>query len=289
LVNPEDSAQAAAHQRSAHASLRGYLYQVCLGVQRWLALTGNEVLICEGDEDLDRRLLGGGGGTFEQIKDYTGKLGLGDAAVVESLRHFLRGYVDLRRAGRPGRYVFTTTAEPRRRRDGLDFDLLQKWRDGDRTKKTCKEIRKLLAGKGAPEWMKEPVAWLDREAEGWKGFLDAVEWTFGAPDLQAVRQEISEQIRQHEALKRLPRADILERLVGEVLSRSSRPNPAERVLTRRDLDDLAERARADLADWVQSDGQPLRRMFDELQALGGLLDDHTDLLPPRFLVWRADF
>ncbi len=112
-MNPEDSRSAAALRRSAYATLRGYLYQVCLGVQRWLDLRDGEVLVCEGDEDLDRRILGTGGGVFEQVRNYTGRLGLGDAAVVESLRHFLRSYVALRREGLPGRYVFTTTAESR--------------------------------------------------------------------------------------------------------------------------------------------------------------------------------
>ncbi len=283
-MNPESCAPTAprkrpARERSAHASLRGYLYQVCLGVQRWIALDDGEVLVCEGDEDLDRRLLGTGGGTFEQVKDYRGRrLGLGDTVVIESLQHFLRGYVDLKRQARPGRYVFTTTAEPSRRRDGLDFDLLQKWRDGDRSKKTCKEVRKLLAGKGTPKGTAEPAAWLDSEAEGWKGFLDAVEWTFGAPDLDAIRREIGEQIGRHDTLRLLPREDILERLVGEVLNRSSRPKPAERTLTRTDLAKLAESAQADLAKWVQTDGLALRRMFEEVEKLDGLLTDHTSEL-----------
>lgn len=261
--------------RSAHASLRGYLYQVCLGVQRWLDLADEEILVCEGDEDLDRRILGGGA-VFEQVKDYRGqRLGLGDAAVVKGLRYFLRGYVELRRQGQPGRYVFTTTAEPSRRRDGLDFDLLQKWRAGKSTKKTCKEVRKLLTGKGAPEWVAEPAAWLDGEADRWKGFLDAVEWTFEAPDLNAVRRRIGEQIARHPALRLLPREDILERLVGEVLQRSSRKEQADRVLTRTDLDSLADSARAELADWVQTQGAPMRRLFEEIRDLDHLLTPGT--------------
>ena len=47
-------------KRSAHATIRGYLYQTCLGVLRWLDLQPDEILLCEGDEDLDRFLLGGG-------------------------------------------------------------------------------------------------------------------------------------------------------------------------------------------------------------------------------------
>ncbi len=64
LVRPE---------RSAHAAIRGYLYQTCLGVVRWLDLADDETLVVEGDEDLDRLLRDGTGprqaGVSEQVKD----------------------------------------------------------------------------------------------------------------------------------------------------------------------------------------------------------------------------
>ena len=85
LLNPK---------RSAHATIRGYLYQTCLGVLRWLDLQPDEILLCEGDEDLDRFLLGGGS-VSEQVKAYTGALSLSDRAVLESLGNFLRSYVAL--------------------------------------------------------------------------------------------------------------------------------------------------------------------------------------------------
>ena len=53
-----------APERSAHASIEGYLYQTWIGVERWLELGENEVLRCEGDEDLDVPLLDGGGRSF---------------------------------------------------------------------------------------------------------------------------------------------------------------------------------------------------------------------------------
>ncbi len=58
LINPK---------RSAHASIRGYLYQACLGARRWLELEEGQALLCEGDEDLDR-LLRGDGRILEQVK-----------------------------------------------------------------------------------------------------------------------------------------------------------------------------------------------------------------------------
>ncbi len=177
--------------RSAHATIRGYLYQTCLGVLRWVDLEPGEVLVCEGDEDLDRHILGGGS-IFEQVKAYSGGLGLADRAVVESLRQFLRSYATLQPEGRERRFLFTTTAYRRRsRKGGLDFDLLKAWQEGDRRPEVCAAIRSIVLGDELPpEWLAEAVAWLDAEPEGWKGFLDAVEWTFEAPDLDRVRSEI---------------------------------------------------------------------------------------------------
>src|SRR5262245_13113020 len=108
-------------RRSAHASIRGYLYQTCLGVLRWLGLQENEVLLCEGDEDLDRFLLGGGA-ISEQVKAYTGGLSITDRVVRDSLRNFLRSYVALRQQGETRKFVFTTTATyEKKRRVGLSF------------------------------------------------------------------------------------------------------------------------------------------------------------------------
>jgi hypothetical protein len=89
--------------------------------------------------------------------------------VVETLRHFVRSYVALQQDGKPGRYVFTTTADPRRRRrrkGELDFDLLQEWRAGERSARVCDGVRSVVAEKEAPDWVKEPVAWLDGRPVG---------------------------------------------------------------------------------------------------------------------------
>ena len=100
LVRPE---------RSAHATIRGYLYQCCLGALRWLELKEGEVLVCEGDEDLDRYLRGGAS-VSEQVKALERAVSIRDRAVVDSLRQFLLTYVALRRRGESRRFVFTTTA-----------------------------------------------------------------------------------------------------------------------------------------------------------------------------------
>lgn len=261
-------------KRSAHATLRGFLYQTCLGVQRWLDLQPGEALLCEGDEDLD---VLGRRSVSEQVKAYSGELGLADQTVLKSLRQFLRSYVTLRRRGETRRFLFTTTAQQKRpRRGSLSYNLLVAWQNGERGPYTCEEVRSLVESAEVAE----AVAWLDAEPEGWKGFLDAVEWTFGAPDLDKVRDEIRRQLAAHPVARNLPAETFIDRLVFEVFAASSRREVRDRLLTQDDLSRLAETARTELGTWERSEpARRIREVFDEVAQIGRLLHDNTAELP----------
>ena len=275
LLNPK---------RSAHATIRGYLYQTCLGVLRWLDLQPDEILLCEGDEDLDRFLLGGGS-VSEQVKAYTGALSLSDRAVLESLDNFLRSYVALRQRGETRRFLFTTTAQEKRTTaKGLDFALLADWKAGKRTKKVVTAVRSLLKppqktdrhGKETAD----AIAWLDGQPEGWKAFMNAVDWSFDAPDLDAVRQRIKDRLVLREDTNTLPAETFLERLISHVFSRSIQPSPEDRQLTPKTLSDLIEIARTDLESWAKTRAaERLRAVFDEVQQIQRLLSDNVAKLP----------
>lgn len=272
-------------RRSAHATIHGYLYQACLGVLRWLELRPQEILLCEGDEDLDRFLLGRGA-VSEQVKAYSGGLSLSDRAVLESLGNFLRSYVTLRRDhGETRSFVFTTTAQQKKRKTarGLDFDLLAAWQAGKRTKTVLTGVRKLLTPKKADKdgaETTEAIAWLGGEPKGWTDFLNAVEWSFDAPNLAGVRQRIKNRLADLEATASLPAETFTERLISHVLRASSQKDPRDRQLDRKALSDLAEAARNDLQSWERTPAaQRLRAVFDELGEIGRLLHDNTATLP----------
>ncbi len=270
-------------RRSAHATIRGYLYQTCLGVLRWLELEPNEILLCEGDEDLDRFLLGGGA-VSEQVKAYTGGLSLSDRTVLESLGNFLRSYVALRRRGETRRFVFTTTAyEKKRRIGGLNFDLLEEWQKGTRTLEVLDAVQTLLEPKGDDKYREETteaITWLDAEPEGWEGFMDAVEWSFDAPDLDAIRTQAKNLLAVRDGTSALPAETFLERLIAHVLRTSSQPKPEDRRLDSKALSDLVETARTDLGTWVKTPAaERLRTVFDELKQVQRLLHDNTRSFP----------
>jgi tetratricopeptide (TPR) repeat protein len=260
--------------RSAHATIRGYLYQTCLGVLRWLDLKQDECLVCEGDEDLDRYLLGGTV-ISEQVKAYSGRLGLGDRVVLDSLMNFLRTYVALRKEEKHRKFLFTTTAEPRKQTRGLDFDLLEKWQSGLRTPEVIEAVRCLLDPKEDGRYRDEILdarTWLDRQPEGWLSFIDAVEWTFKAPDLEGIRSAIRARLAQGGAYG-LPFETLTDRLVAYALEASSRPNAKERTLTPTALSELIQTSLLELERWAESQrGRRIREVFDEVARLQRLLN-----------------
>jgi tetratricopeptide (TPR) repeat protein len=268
-------------KRSAHASIRGYLYQTCLGVLRWLDLQPNEILLCEGDEDLDRFLLDGRT-VSEQVKAYTGGLSITDRVVRDSLRNFLRSYVTLRQRGEDRKFVFTTTAyEKKKRTDGMDFDLLEKWKAGVRTSEVIDRVRSLVEPPEKDpnrEEIEEARAWLDEQDGGWSGFMDAVEWSFSAPDLDALRSQIERKLMADRAAA--APASLLDRLVVHVLRTSSRGEAKDRILTRETLDAQISTFLTDLGRWACSpEGLRIRTVFDEIDRLRDLLDEGTRELP----------
>ncbi len=268
LLNPK---------RSAHASIRGYLYQACLGAKRWLELEEDEALLCEGDEDLDRLLLDGGG-LSEQVKALTGDVNIRELR--DTLRHFLGSYVALRMAGEDRRFLFTTTARRRRQRTGdLGVDVLDAWNDPARRPAVIEAVRRLLTTEG-DDAAQEALAWLDGEDDRWAGFFDAVEWRFGAPDLETIRRQIGRDLAARPETRDLPEETLVDRIVAVVLEGSRMPLPKMRLLTRQDLQRFFDGIKSDLATWAASPSAArLRGAFTEIQQLDRLLYDGHRPLP----------
>ncbi len=266
LVRPE---------RSAHAAIRGYLYQTCLGVLRWLDLEDDEILVVEGDEDLDR-LLRDGTGISEQVKAYTGRLGARDRAVRDSLRAFAVTYAALRRDDAGRRFVFTTTAEKRRPRPGT-LDVVAAWDDPSQREELIAELRRLLP-KEEDEHVDGALAWLDAGPGRWSGFVDAVEWRFEADSLDGVRGRIEDRLR---ARGLVPTVAHIDRLLAELLDASAQADVARRRRTTEDLDELLRTTDEELARWSATPrAVALRAVIDEVAELGRLLRDGTRELRP---------
>lgn len=281
--------------RAAHASLGGYLYQVYLGVERWLDLGPDEVLRCEGDEDLDRLLLDGSGGVSEQVKALTGKINLRDEVMKGTLRRFVVSHHVLRTGTPPDerRFVFTSTAKRRRQEvdSDLPVDLLEVWE----VAKTAEEVRaKMVVALHTllrfpePDPAKHPnqhlfwqklessVAWLDAEPRWWGDLINSIRWELEASDRQDVKGRVLARLRE----LRAP-VGFLDRLVGEILEASIAPEPEDRLRTQEDLKSLLAGAEGELARWAATDrGRHLLCALGELDRLGRVLYEKASELPP---------
>lgn len=260
-------------KRSAHAAIRGYLYQTCLGVLRWVGLGEGEALVFEGDEDLDRLMLANleAPGVLEQVKAYQGKLGLGDRVVRESLRNFLVAFVALRERGEARRFVFTTTAAARSEKQ------LARWREPAAQREVVEEVRGWVLGVAGERDLgevKRALTWLKRDKTRWRSFLDAVEWKFGAPEIGAVRKQIRDSLigQGFETY-----GDVAcDRLLWEAFEASSQTEVERRVRTRGDWVGVIEHAVAELAlGKALSPSTLFRRVIEEELDWQILLDTGT--------------
>ncbi len=262
-------------ERSAHASIRGYLYQVCLGVKRWLELEPRQVLLCEGDEDLDRLLLGKPGepgkSISEQVKALSGTVNIRDQVVLETLRNFMLSYVARRQHGDHRRFIFTTTAERRPQRTGdLEVDVLDRWKSRSDRPKVIRAVRRMLLrstetekNQQTAEAVTGAVRWLDEQADRWPGFIDSVDLELGAPRLEQVRNENRVLLLNKHSEVGTELAELfVDRLLARVLEASSEPDPEERVLDGKALSRLIAEDLRDVAGWAQSrQGTRVRETF----------------------------
>ncbi len=266
-------------RRAVPASIRGHLYQAAVGVRRWLALEEGEVLLCEGDEDLDRR--SSTGVTREQVKDLRQRVSIRD--LCETVRSFVLAHVMQHRRGGMGHFVFTSTArKAQQRTSDVGVDVLDAWADLKQRDQVVSALRTLLPvlkPKKRSEEIANALSWLDCEPERWAGFLGSVQWRFGEPDLAGVRTEIGEWLRSDAAAKKLPRDLLIDSLMAEVLWASSRSDVDERILDRRALFSVFATTSAELEAWAaSSEGEVLRAAIKESLVLEGLLDDGVGTL-----------
>lgn len=100
-------------RRGASATIRGFVYQVDLTIQRWLGLGEYEALELERGEDIDLVARGVSVGTdeerlLEQVKNLTGSVTLRSAVALESVANFAQHRV--RNPNVRLLFRFTTTA-----------------------------------------------------------------------------------------------------------------------------------------------------------------------------------
>jgi tetratricopeptide (TPR) repeat protein len=248
-------------RRSAHATIRGYLYQVCLGVLRWLDLAPNELLLLEGDEDLDRILRGER--SCEQVKYRSHDLSLGDPAVTRSLVVFMTAFAELSAAGEQRRFIFTSNAAVIAR----DAELVEGWREPERRSDVIAAVRDAVGDEAG-----DAIEWLDSSDGRWSSFIEAVEWRFETGSVDDLMTGISDRLRQGPQTRLLDCDLLADRLVVAVLQASTGDTPGLRLLDRGDLDRVVETTAGELYRWARSPAaNGLCTVRQELRDLSRLL------------------
>jgi hypothetical protein len=243
--------------RAADDSIRGYLYQLIWALRAWVSLGPNEILVCEGNEDIDRLLLDELGNFVgareEQIKaEAVAPSGL---AALTTIRAFMLGFRDHRDAGRACRFAFTSTANlPETDRGRGVRETLRRWRDLNEVKEEEKqdEIREIA--KDLVVQLEAKAAELDGKAGGtlgsattadliqyfsdndlWGPFLESVTWTFDALSLADVRDAAVAELVAHGALP-LPADLVLSSLLHRLISAASAGTTSCRMFDKAMLD-----------------------------------------------------
>ena len=234
-----------------------------------------DAILCEGDEDLDR-LVRDGIVSSEQVKDYSGSLGIGDRVVRETLARFVVTWVELRRHGDERHFVFTTTASLRAPRTGVD--VLGLWYDESRREDWIVGVREWVGQGGDEARSAAAVAWLD-EQDSWNDLRAAIDWRFDAPGLEQTRGDVVRRLTDRGEPPGL-RETLIDRLLARVLEASVEPRVRDRVLTALDRDELLRATEAELAAWAATPrAAQLRRTLDEEKALRPLLESARERLP----------
>lgn len=252
--------------RSAHASFRGYLYQVYQAALTWLKLGEGELLRFEGDEDIDRLLLGES--EHCQVKDYTGPVTFRSEAVQRSILGFL--HLFLQPDGNTRRFIFLTTARrgSQQTNDALPVDVLEAWSDASRLEHVTRALRALAKkGAGKTETFRltdEQLRTLD-DCGRWESFIVAVDWRFKEPAgpevLNAMRDQLVGLRPDLEPLTHI----LANRVISHVLECSTKAGAEERTVDRTKLQAvLAEPLDQIRRWWLDS---PQARWLRDLWAL----------------------
>ena len=279
---------AVSRDRDAWAVIRGFVLQVDRTVEAWLDLAEGERLELERGEDIDRiaRALGGGSvervRLLEQVKHRQAAITLQSPPCRAALAHFH----EHRRANPtlPLRFRFTTTASVGRERGNrLPGRLpgIVAWEKVRRGELTRTQTRALLSAlgdlvselarpEGVPreQWLAFQRFAAQADADEWRQFVSAFEWSTQAPNSASLRPRIRKRLRAQFGLANEEAADLAyQRLFAEVFDRLS--TPGLKLLTREQLIDqlscvpsVAERERIAQLEVLHN---ALAAKVDELQ------------------------
>jgi len=282
---------------------RGVQAQLVRAVLHWLDLEGDEILVCEREEDLDRLLTSDAGLSVvaEQVKDLTGRVSARDHCVREAIANFAIAFRHYDEQRARCMFVFTTTARlaDQRLDPSVTVDVLNLWLGFHQSPSEPRVVAlsdaikalevKYRTGSSSSETSRRAEvagahAYLDRGH--WQRFLSAVQWNFDASTYDEVRECVIQRIECEARFGSAPSALLFARLMGEVLERSAQSLLQDRAVSASDLTSLAALTRSELETWVVDHelAGRLASLESEIAGLRAVVERLTEEGPDPFFV-----
>ena len=246
LVPQDEEAPKGDEARQAVESLRGYAYQVTAAALAWIDLGEHDKLFLEVAEDY--ALVATQAIQAVQVKDTKGSESV--TLNSENVRDAIASFVSLT-ASNPDHEVtlryFTTSSIGTERaiadRPAGEAGLIY-WRNAA-IASDVSPIRTILESDRFPQQVREFVQKRTDDALR-RDLLQRIHWDCGSPDINILRQELSDRLvvlgRDRFSLPAQESARLADTVIYRVLQQSINTEAAHRVLTRADLYDTIDRA-----------------------------------------------
>lgn len=213
--------------RVATASIAGYRYQLLHTVRAWLELRDDELIVAEGNEDIDRICISSETHIEEQVKQRTSALSQGDTAIAETILRYLEAFAYHQQNGHRFRGVLRTNAKI----NAKSKTAIGAWILGQKVDvpKFRNELQELVSKRGAN--LVGALHLVLSNVAITRRFLKSVEWASDSPDVDATLTNL--------LVDRAPGIDVgLTRaaLLDRLFKRASSPDVAMRTLRRIDAD-----------------------------------------------------
>jgi hypothetical protein len=223
-------------KRAATPSIRGYCFQFLCTLQRWLEIKEDELIWCEGNEDIDR-IITDGSLVEEQVKHLAANITDASSAITSTVLNFAQGFTYNHRRGYQSHHIFRTTAELG---DIKDQDL-KSWLSGEALTpgniNGLISFMQLLASKKDDESAKEALDYLSTNRLEQR-FLKSCSWVFSEISFNEMTQRFREDIVRDDRCRDIDPELITRVAISRISEVSSCEELGNRCLSRYDFDCL---------------------------------------------------
>lgn len=226
--------------RVASSSIRGYYYQFLCTLERWLELNENEILWCEGNEDIDR-IITTGEVAEEQVKHIAKNFTDASETITNILLQFAHGFQDNHSKGLKSIHIFRTTAtlSTSKPKHSPTYEWLknQQALNEEQVNSIFENIRSMAmshaqgASPDALDYIKENG--LEQL------FLSSCVWKFDEVSYEEMHSRFMTKVRLDHRCKGLDPKAVTNAALAKVASVSSSSNLKSRGLSKYDFDCLA--------------------------------------------------